>query len=103
MTNNKGSSLLEAESKAQRASVTGWFFLGFFLGLIGLLIAYLRSPKAPVRFSANWEGDDRYLFEQSYSETLKARQVKATWWGFVVLCGVSFCWFLLLLLFAASF
>ncbi|MCY3629299.1 MAG: hypothetical protein OXI05_05495 [Bacteroidota bacterium] len=62
MTNDKRSLLLEAESTAQRVSVTGWFFLGFFLGLIGLLIVYLRSPKTPIRLSANWEGDDRYLF-----------------------------------------
>ncbi|MCY3629298.1 MAG: hypothetical protein F4120_02155 [Rhodothermaceae bacterium] len=83
MTNDKRSLLAEAESAAQNVSVTGWFFLGLLATTIGLLIAYLRSPKTPIRLSVNWEGDDRYVFEQAYSETLKANQVKATWWGFL--------------------
>lgn len=88
MTNDKHSILSKAESTAQDVSVTGWFFLGFFATTIGLLIAYLRSPKTPIRLSVNWEGDDRYVFEQAYSETLKAKQVTATWWGFLV--GIVF-------------
>ncbi len=83
MTNDKHSLLAEAESAAQNVPVTGWFFLGLLATTIGLLIAYLRSPKTPIRLSVNWEGDDRYVFEQAYSETLKAKQVKATWWGFL--------------------
>ncbi|MDE2697480.1 MAG: hypothetical protein OXI23_01290 [Gemmatimonadota bacterium] len=102
MANDKRPLLSEAESTAQSASVAGWFFLGFFLGLIGLLIVYLRSPKTPIRLSASWEGDDRYLFEQAYNETLKAKQVKATWWGFLVVCGLSLCWLLFWLLLAFS-
>ncbi len=94
MVNDKRSLLSEAESAAQRASVTGWFFLGFLATTIGLLIAYLRSPKTPIRLSINWEGDDRHLFEQAYSETLKAKQVKSTWLGFVV--GILF-WVLLII------
>lgn len=88
MTNDKHSILSKAESTAQDVSVTGWFFLGLFATTIGLLIAYLRSPKTPIRLSVNWEGDDRYVFEQAYSETLKAKQVTATWWGFLV--GIVF-------------
>ena len=88
MTNDKHSILSKAESTAQRVSVAGWFFLGFFATTIGLLIAYLRSPKTPIRLSVNWEGDDRYVFEQAYSETLKTKQVTATWWGFLV--GILF-------------
>ena len=95
MTNGKHSPLSEAESAAQTESVTGWFFLGLFLGLIGLLIAYLRSPKTPIRLSANWEGDDRYLFNQAYSETLKAKQVKVTWWGFAAGIGAYIGFFIL--------
>ena len=94
MVNDKRSLLSEAESAAQRVSVTGWFFLGFLATTIGLLIAYLRSPKTPIRLSINWEGDDRHLFEQAYSETLKAKQVKSTWLGFVV--GILF-WVLLII------
>ena len=42
------------------------------------------------------------FFEQAYGESLKAKQVKATWWGFLVVCGLSFCWLLFWLLLAFS-
>ncbi len=99
MINDKRSLLAEAESAAQRVSVTGWFFLGFLATTIGLLIVYLRSPKTPIRLSINWDGDDRHLFEQAYSETLKAKQVKSTWLGFLV--GIVF-WVLLIVGFYSS-
>ncbi|MDE2697478.1 MAG: hypothetical protein OXI23_01280, partial [Gemmatimonadota bacterium] len=92
MTNDKHSPITEAESTAQNVSVTGWFFVGLFANTIGLLIVYLLSPKVPIRILVNWEGDDRYVFEQAYSETLKAKRIKATWWGFLI--GIVF-WVLL--------
>ena len=92
MTNDKHSPITEAESTAQNVSVTGWFFVGLFANTIGLLIVYLLSPKVPIRILVNWEGDDRYVFEQAYSETLKAKRIKSTWWGFLI--GIVF-WVLL--------
>ncbi|MCY3629297.1 MAG: hypothetical protein F4120_02160 [Rhodothermaceae bacterium] len=100
MTNDKHSPLSEAEAAAQNVPVTGWFFLGLFATTIGMLIAYLRSPETPIRLSVNWEGDDRYVFEQAYSETLKAKQVKAAWWGFI--SGIVF-WVLFFVLFYGWF
>lgn len=100
MTNDKHSPIAEAESTAQNVSVAGWFFVGAFANTIGLLIVYLLSPKAPIRLLVNWEGDDRYVFEQAYSETLKAKRVKAAWWGFLI--GVVF-WILFFVLFYGWF
>ncbi len=85
MTGSKNSPMLHAETEASNQSVAGWFFIGLILGVIGILIVYLRSPKASVTLIADYEGDDRYLFEKAYIDALKSRQVKFTWIGFV--CG----------------
>lgn len=92
MTNINSSTMQDAELEAQGVSVTKWFWIGFLLGAIGLLIVYLRSPKASVALLAKYEGDDRWMFERSYSESLKAREVKKTWIGFAVCfaLGISF-------------
>ncbi|MCY4225903.1 MAG: hypothetical protein OXF06_13875 [Bacteroidetes bacterium] len=84
MTASKESPISDASIEASAPLVIGWFFLGFLLGLIGVLIVYLRSPKVPVHLLADYTGDERYLYEKAYVDTLKARQIKSTWIGFVV-------------------
>ncbi len=42
-----------------------------------------RGGDAPVSLIAQYQGDDRYLFEKAYIEILKARQVKLTWIGLI--------------------
>ena len=88
MTARKESPISEASTQASNSQVIGWFFLGYLLGPIGILIAYLRSPKAPVHLLADYTGDDLYLCEKTYVDTLKARQVKSTWIGWLV-WGIS--------------
>ena len=82
MTSINSSTMQDAELEAQRVSVTKWFWIGLLLNAVGVLIVYLRSPKAPVALLAKYEGDDRWIFERSYAQTLKAREVKYTWIGF---------------------
>ena len=80
---------LKAESIARQTSVTGWFYVGLFLGFIGLLIAYGRSPDLPIGSISNYSGDDRHFFEQAYLQALKAKQINATWRGCILGNGVS--------------
>lgn len=101
MTQNNNSPMLHAQDEASFPSVAGWFFCGLILGLIGLLIVYLRSPKAPVSLIARYQGDDRYLFEKAYIEILKARQVKLTWIGFI--CSFILIPFIFIFLLAGLF
>lgn len=84
------SPLHDAQSVATNPSVVGWFFVGFLLGIIGLLIVYLRSPRCPAALIAQYRGDDRYIFEESYIQKLKNRQTKITWIGFVISLLVAF-------------
>lgn len=76
--------IVEATNEAERQDITGWFSLGFFLGVIGILIVYLRSPQTPAIFLAKYKGHDQLLFSSAYVETLKARQIKYTWIGFAI-------------------
>ena len=90
MTSIDSSPIQDAELEADSVSVTKWFWAGFLFGLIGVLIAYLRSPKASVGLSAKYEERELWMFERSYTETLKAREVKNAWIGFAVTAALQF-------------
>ena len=96
MTSTNSSTIQDAELEANSVLVTKWFWIGFLLGLIGVLIVYRRSPKASVALLAKYEEGERLIFERSYSESLKTREVKNTWIGFAVVCAFN-------LLFIAAF
>lgn len=89
MTNINSSTMQDAKLEAQRVSVTKWVWIGLLLNAVGVLIVYLRSPKAPVALLATYEGDDRWIFERIYAKTLKAREVKNTWIGFAACLVLS--------------
>ena len=81
MSTDKYSILDEARSAATNTGVIGWFVAAFFFGFFALLIVYVRSPKTPVTFLTEYDGEDRHLFDQAYVEALKAKQVRTTWVG----------------------
>ena len=83
---------------AESPSVTLWGVFGFFLPLIGLLVAYLRTPTIPASLIAAYDDENtRYLYQSGFSERLKGRQVRAAWIGFgmsflcVMLVGMVMC------------
>ena len=90
MTSINSSTIQDAEVEANSVSVTKWFWAGFLIGLIGVLVAYCRSPKASAAFLAKYEEGERWMFEKSYTETLKAREVKNAWIGFAVAAALQF-------------
>ena len=90
MTSIDSSTIQDAELEANAVSVSKWFWVGFLFGLIGVLIAYLHSPKASAALLAKYEEGERWMFEKSYTETLKAREVKNAWIGFAVTAALQF-------------
>ena len=72
MTSTTSSAIQNAELEANSVSVTKWFWIGLLLGLIGVIIVYLRSPKASIGLSAKYEEGQRLKFKRSYTETLKS-------------------------------
>ena len=90
MTSIDSFPIQDAELEANSVSVTKWFWIGLLLGLIGVLIVYLRSPKASAALLANYEEGERWMFERNYTESLKNREVKETWIGFVCVAGLHF-------------
>lgn len=90
MTSIDSSPIQDAELEANSVSVTKWFWVGLLLGLIGVLIVYLRSPKAFAALLAKYDEGERWMFDRSYTNTLKAREVKNTWIGFAVAAPLQF-------------
>jgi len=81
--------IIEATTEAEKQELTLWYVLGFWLGLIGILIAYLRSPQTPVILLAKYQGDERVIFDSAYVEKSKAHQIKGAWIGFSISLGLG--------------
>ncbi len=77
--------LQNARDYAKLESTNKWFAIGFFLGLLGVLIAYMKTPKPRIDLIVDLEIDERYLFQQAYGQTLKKRQTRNAWIG----CSIS--------------
>lgn len=86
------------KNAAMQKSTAGWGLAGFFFTIPALLIVYLRSPSVNLAELVRYDDQEseRY-FEMQYVETLKSRQVSATWIGaviglilvFVFMCGTA--------------
>ena len=91
----RATALQDATREANSEHVMGWWLCGFFLGIFGPMIAYLRSPHAPAEALAKYDDPlEIQLFETKYVGILKARQVRATWLGLilaVLMAGLAFC------------
>lgn len=65
----------------------GWFFSGFCLGAVGILIPYIVEPNVP---TANLMGKSiEYIqgYNEGYKKEAKSKNVKAAAWG----CGTQAC------------
>ena len=82
MTMTKSDAITSAGKAATQRAVTAWYAFGFFIPLIGILVAYLRSPTLPIAQKADYADQDMLgIYEAQFVETLKARQVRAAWIG----------------------
>ncbi len=81
---------------AEKMSVVSWGICGFFAPALALPVVYLRSPKITSSVLLAHEDDPttRY-FESQYLETLKSRQVKATWAGALIAIFFFYVFFVL--------
>ena len=78
---------------AGEASVFGWGVFGFFIAILAIPIAYLRSPEMPTEVVPDREGLDVEVFESAYVNRLKRGKAKAAWLGLVVAIAV---WYVLI-------
>ena len=79
---------------ADEESIFNWGMVGFFFSLIGVLIAYARSPRMPTQLLTDLDKEglaysEAAVLEEMYSKRLKARQVKAVWTGLGVSWAVG--------------
>ena len=91
----KSEAIHAASMAADKATVTAWGVFGFLLPVVAIAVAYLRSPQTPTILLAEHDDDATTVyFDRQYTQTLKQRQVKAAWIGFLislaVWCGLIF-------------
>ena len=73
------------EEAAEKASVVGWFVGGLAIAIVTIPLAYISKPEAPELLRAAHDDDEtESYFARGYAKALRARQVKAAWFGFVV-------------------
>ena len=85
MTMTKSDAMTSAVTAATQRAVTAWYAFGFFIPLVGILVAYLRNPTLPIAQKADYADQGMLgIYEAQFVETLKARQVRATWIGAIV-------------------
>ena len=80
------SALPKIRKSADEEPVFTWGMVGFLFSLIGILLAYTRSPKMPASMLAELDEEglgyiEAAVLEEMYAKRLKARQVKAAWIG----------------------
>ena len=98
MNNDVNQARIVAEQDAETdISKILWVVVGFFISLIGLLIAYIYQPTPPA--SRMTEKSQEYTMHYTEAYQAKARNLQLSYAaiGFAISCGLS------LLLFIAMF
>ncbi len=89
---------VEARMDAQREVNTGmWFAIGFFLGVVGWLIAYVMEPSPPAAKLIGADPEYVAVYTQCYKEEAKKLQANAALKGCItynlLLCACYACYF----------
>lgn len=84
----------EAIKNAHRAAgeepYAGWFFLGFFVPFVAVLLAFASKPIMPGRVMAGHDNEStRRIFETSYLHYVNEERVSNAWGGTAMSITIS--------------
>ncbi len=93
----------QARMDAQRnINPTTWLIIGFFLGIIGYVIAMVSPPKAPAIGLVGKSPDYVAVYVDTYEQVGKAIQMRKAMTGCLINLGCSVVGYGILILAAAS-
>ena len=83
----KQEAIKNANRAAREESYIGWFFLGFFVPFVAVLLAFASKPIMPGRVMASHDDEStRRIFETSYAHCVSEERVSNAWGG--TACGI---------------
>ena len=79
-TDPKQEAIKNAHRSARKESYGGWFFLGFFVPFVAVLLAFASKSIMPGRVMASHEDEStRRIFETSYLQRVNEERVATAW------------------------
>ena len=86
----KQEAIKNAHRAAREESYVGWFFLGFLVPFVAVLLAFASKPIMPGRVMASHDDEStRRIFETSYLHRVNEERVGTAWGGTAVAIAIS--------------
>ena len=91
MNNDANQARMSAEQDAENdVSKFLWVVVGFFINLIGLLIAYIYQPTPPASRLVEKSQEYTMYYTEAYHAKSRSEQLKYAAIGFAISCGLGF-------------
>lgn len=91
MNNDASQARMIAEQDAETdVSKILWVVVGFFINLIGLLIAYIYQPTPPASRLIEKSHEYTMYYTEAYQAKARTEQLKYAAIGFAISCGLGF-------------
>ena len=99
MSTVRDETITQARAVANKQSVFDWYLFGFSLWLLTVIIALIRSPKMKSDALAALPNDptEARVFEATYIQTLKDRQIAGALRGMFLCFAIGVVWTVVLL------
>lgn len=95
MNNDQNNARMTAEEDAEMdVNKFLWVVVGFFINLIGLLIAYIYQPTPPASRLIEKSHEYSMFYTEAYQAKARNIQLSYAAIGFAISCGIGFLIFL---------
>ena len=95
MNNDQQQARIDAEQDAELdVSKILWIVVGFFISLIGILIAYIYQPNPPAAKLIDKSQEYAMFYTEAYKDKSRSIQLTFSAIGFAISAGMSIIFFL---------
>ena len=95
MNNDQNQARMDAEQDAELdVSKILWIVVGFFISLIGILIAYIYQPNPPATKLMDKSQEYAMFYTEAYKDKSRSIQLTYSAVGFAISAGITIIFFL---------